>query len=367
MSFTYGFYNSVNGDRMYDASQFGSIFDGVINDGVYMSQGNHFAVNAGSGMNITVGTGRAWFNHTWCLNDSLYPLNISAADLIDPRIDAVVIEVNRDSNVRANSIKMVVGTPGETPRKPAMVHTEFVDQYPLAYVRVPAQATSITQANIENAVGTSATPFVTGVIQTMNIDTLIAQWQAQWQEYIVAREEAMDNWTDAEKAAFQSWEQDTKDEIDLWYQNQQNEFTQWYEEQTGGFETWSSTQMDIFENWSEEQQSAFETWFETIRGILDEDVAGHLQNEIDETFNAVEVDEPNDRLIFTRVDQVQVPVTLSGGHAIYDSEGTKMNKRKGLEFSNVFDVEDDPVNDRTVIGSPFTVVNGKVCIKYEVD
>lgn len=315
MSFTYGFYNSVNGDRMYDASQFGSIFDGVINDGVYMSQGNHFAVNAGSGMNITVGTGRAWFNHTWCLNDSLYPLNISAADLIDPRIDAVVIEVNRDSNVRANSIKMVVGTPGETPRKPAMVHTEFVDQYPLAYVRVPAQATSITQANIENAVGTSATPFVTGVIQTMNIDTLIAQWQAQWQEYIVAREEAMDSWTDAEKASFQSWEQDTKDEIDLWYQN---------------------------------QQTAFETWFEGIRGILDEDVAGHLQNEIDGTFTDVTNDEANDRLIFTRVDSTIVPVTISGGHKIENSSGTQMPKRKSLQFTNTT-VTDDATNDRLVV------------------
>ena len=35
MSFKYGFYNSVNGDRRYDAVDFGRIFDGVINDGVF--------------------------------------------------------------------------------------------------------------------------------------------------------------------------------------------------------------------------------------------------------------------------------------------------------------------------------------------
>ena len=43
---TYGFFNSKNNDRIYDATDFGSIFDGVINDGVYMGIGNHLAVTA---------------------------------------------------------------------------------------------------------------------------------------------------------------------------------------------------------------------------------------------------------------------------------------------------------------------------------
>ena len=45
MSLTYGFYNSVDHDRVYDATQFGSIFDGVINDGVFQNIGDLFAVS----------------------------------------------------------------------------------------------------------------------------------------------------------------------------------------------------------------------------------------------------------------------------------------------------------------------------------
>ena len=36
-----------------------------------------------------------------------------------------------------------------------------------------------------------------------------------------------------------------------------------------------------FDGWAEDQAEAFEDWFEEIRGQLDEDAAGHLQNEID--------------------------------------------------------------------------------------
>ena len=30
MAVTYGFYNSLNGDRKYDAKQFSSVFDGLL-------------------------------------------------------------------------------------------------------------------------------------------------------------------------------------------------------------------------------------------------------------------------------------------------------------------------------------------------
>ena len=36
MAFSYGFFDSRNGDRKYDATEFSSIFDGIIKDGVYM-------------------------------------------------------------------------------------------------------------------------------------------------------------------------------------------------------------------------------------------------------------------------------------------------------------------------------------------
>ena len=42
MAITSGFYNSVNGDRTYDADQFGSLFDGIIAPGVFPNVGDKF-------------------------------------------------------------------------------------------------------------------------------------------------------------------------------------------------------------------------------------------------------------------------------------------------------------------------------------
>lgn len=37
--FTFGFYDSLNGDRRYSTSQMSEIFDGIIQDGVYSNVG----------------------------------------------------------------------------------------------------------------------------------------------------------------------------------------------------------------------------------------------------------------------------------------------------------------------------------------
>ena len=46
MAVTYGFYDSTGGDRKYNALQMGSIFDGIIQDGVYANIGNAFQVRS---------------------------------------------------------------------------------------------------------------------------------------------------------------------------------------------------------------------------------------------------------------------------------------------------------------------------------
>lgn len=166
MSVTYGFYDSLNGDRKYNAKQISELFDGLIRDGVFMSIGDALVVSAGGGMNITVGTGRAWFNHTWTYNDALLILQVDQSEIALNRIDTVVLEVNSNINVRANTIKIVKGVPSSKPVATELVRNEFVNQYPLAYIYVPAGATEITAANITNTVGTSDCPFVTGIHET---------------------------------------------------------------------------------------------------------------------------------------------------------------------------------------------------------
>lgn len=183
MAFTCGFFNSQNGDRKYNAEQMASIFDGLIKDGVYDTVGDIFAVTPGTGMQVLVGSGRAWFDHTWNNNDAQYPLAIMAADVSLPRYDAVVLETNHSDTVRTNRLRVLTGTPASNPVKPTMASTANVKQHPLAYIKVTVGAKAITQSMIQVVVGTSECPFVTGIIDTAQIDALFQQWNGEFNEW----------------------------------------------------------------------------------------------------------------------------------------------------------------------------------------
>lgn len=184
MAFTFGFYNSLKGDRRYNAEQFGEIFDGILRDGIIPSIGQLFAVTtANNGMQINVGTGRAWFNHTWNKNDSIMVLTVPLSDVTRSRYDAVVLEVNANDEIRANSIKIVQGEPLVNPVKPTLVNTAKIHQYPLAYIKVEAGTEVIKASMIENMVGREPTVFATGVLEVAPIDTLWEQWRGEWNEW----------------------------------------------------------------------------------------------------------------------------------------------------------------------------------------
>ena len=183
MAFTCGFFNSENGDRKYNAEQMSAIFDGIIADGVFTTIGDHMAVSAGTGMQVLVGTGKAWFDHTWNVNDAAYPLAIAASDVTLSRIDAIVLETNPSDSGRLNKLRVVQGTVASSPVKPILTNSEKVHQHPLAWVTVKPGVTQIAASAIENAVGTSACPFVTGIIATTAIDDLFNQWNGEFDEW----------------------------------------------------------------------------------------------------------------------------------------------------------------------------------------
>lgn len=191
MAFSYGFYNSLNGDRKYDSEDLSRMFDGIIYDGVIGAVGDTFAVKAGTGNTVNVSSGRAWFNHTWTYNDAPMPISCGSAAVLLDRYDAIVLEVNAASDVRKNSIKVVTGTEASNPAKPAMENTEFVHQYPLAYILRKAGSSSISQSNIENAVGTEACPICTGVLKSLNVEQMMAQWEAQFDEWFQSAKDTL--------------------------------------------------------------------------------------------------------------------------------------------------------------------------------
>ena len=252
MAFSFGFYNAINNDRMYNALHMARIFDGIIKDGIYMHIGGQFIIKASPEENtILVSSGRAWFNHTWNYNDAELPLIGDPPELILDRIDAVVLDIQSGDDFRTNELRWVMGEPATNPARPNLIQDDenLHWQYPLAYIKRKALETIIHQEDITNMVGSSESPFVTGVLETMDIGPLLLQWQDQWAQFVKNYEETALNWTNEQKEDFVKF------------------YTE-FKQQLKEFET--------------ESEREFTNWFERIREILNDSVAGNLLNLIDD-------------------------------------------------------------------------------------
>lgn len=286
MSFASGFFNSVDHDRLYDATDISRLFDGLIRDGIFASIGDCMVVKQSNQMNVTVGTGRAWFNHTWSYNDALYPVTIPPSEILMDRIDAIVLEINSVEAVRANSIKLIKGTPSSTPTKPALTNTKEVHQYPLAYVKVGKEVTSIRQADIENCVGTSACPFVTGILEVISIEQLIPQWKDILNRFVEENTANFNTWMNGEKQNYQAWLTAAKKEITDWEATSKSDYQKWYDSIKNGYDQWFATikaaydaNWSTFQQWEKASQAEFDKWFENMKNKLEGDLGAKLTME----------------------------------------------------------------------------------------
>lgn len=255
MSVSSGFFNSLNGDRKYNAAQMSAIFDGLIIDGVFASIGTAFAVKAAGGLTVNVGIGKAWFDHTWTVNDSILPMTAPEAEVLLDRIDAVVLEVNGMESVRENTIKFVKGNPSSAPSRPTLTNEGNVHQYPLCYIYRKYGTAVINQADITPMVGTESTPFVTGILQTISLDELLGKWQDELDRFTDARSQEVDDWIAQEESDFTAWFNKMKADLQ--------------QEQT------------VLDQWIASEQADFLAWYNQMKDQLGGDVAGNLQLEID--------------------------------------------------------------------------------------
>lgn len=255
MSVSSGFFDSLNGDRKYNAAQMSAIFDGLIIDGVFASIGTAFAVKAASGLTVNVGVGKAWFDHTWTVNDSILPMTAPEAEVLLDRIDAVVLEVNGMESVRENTIKFVKGNPSSAPSRPTLTNEGNVHQYPLCYIYRKYGTAVINQADITPMVGTESTPFVTGILQTVSLDELLGKWQDE-----------LDRFTDARSQ-----------EVDDWIAQEESDFTTWFDKMKADLQQ----EQTVLDQWIASEQADFLSWYNQMKDQLSGDVAGNLQLEID--------------------------------------------------------------------------------------
>lgn len=145
MSITYGFFDSVDGDRKYTAADIGRYLHGIVSSGVYADSTTSLQVLAVTDMQVEVQEGRAMLDYHYMENDEPLVLTLSAGGTQD-RIDAIVARL--DLNNRLCEIAVKEGTPAAAPVAPSMARTDVKKEYMLAAVYVAKLATAITQENI---------------------------------------------------------------------------------------------------------------------------------------------------------------------------------------------------------------------------
>jgi hypothetical protein len=199
MAITSGFFDSVNGDRTYDADQMSNYFDGLVSDGVYESVGERFLVSsANNGMNINVGSGRAIIQSRWVKNDATEVLTLDPSDVQLNRIDAIVLRL--DTSARSIDLVVKKGTAvNGTPTMPEIKRTESVYELYLASVYIAkgaTQPTSITDLRPSSYCG-----WVTGVVQQVDTSDLFEQFNTaywalynQFRLYMLQTQKAFDEW-----------------------------------------------------------------------------------------------------------------------------------------------------------------------------
>lgn len=200
MSITYGFFNSINGDRTYDADQMSKYFEGLVSDGVYESVGGALQVKAaGDGMAVQVMTGRALISCKWLSNDAVLTLDISPAHAVLNRYTAVVLRL--DIVNRLMTITTKDGDAATSPIMPSMQKDSSIIELCLAYIYVGAGYVSISQSDITDMRASELCGWVTGLVEQVDTSQLFLQYQAAYENMLAQ----MESWKTQMQTAFDDW------------------------------------------------------------------------------------------------------------------------------------------------------------------
>ncbi|MFR1801088.1 MAG: hypothetical protein ACLSWS_03445 [Faecalispora jeddahensis] len=137
-------FNSVSGDREYDAEDFAAYFADMISSGV-SANGDNLGVTPAGGLNLSVGPGKAMIQGHQYRNTATLQFTVPAGNS-NPRIDRVVARL--DVAARRPLLAVVSGTPSSTPTPPALTRNNDYYEIGLAEIYVAASAIEISAANI---------------------------------------------------------------------------------------------------------------------------------------------------------------------------------------------------------------------------
>lgn len=169
MAVVSGFFNSVSGDRKYNADHFGRFFDGLICDGVYVNypekraNGTYtpanergFYVSPGDGVSVNIAPGRCFFDHCWMYNDSTEVVDLNSvkpSNALSKKLVAIFIDVDTSQEGRQITFTTVAGNEVANDDQhvadpPTPINTATHTQYPIALIAMNGTVTAINDTNI---------------------------------------------------------------------------------------------------------------------------------------------------------------------------------------------------------------------------
>ena len=245
-------------DRAVTSEVLRQIYKRYFTNGVFgISDSTCFQVSvATGGARVSIAPGACQIQGATGYEENAVTLEITPNSSNLPRIDTVVARLNDNSDYRSIYFDILEGTPAVTPTAPALTQSDSVWELGLCNIARAANSSVITNSNITDTRADSARCGYVTAIQQLDTASLYQQFRAYIQEV-----------------------RDALDAADATYnETAQNYLTTL--ETTGDAKLADITQ--AFNAYAAVTEEEFNNWFASIRDILDEDVAGHLQNEIDE-------------------------------------------------------------------------------------
>lgn len=192
-----GYYNSLNGDRKYNAETMSSYFAGLYTRGVLQNFKNKFVVKADEGLKVIVPTGKAYFQDgKWIENTADIVFTLDPADVMLNRIDSIVLVNNKKQEMRKPDIVLKKGTPATNPIAPGISEADKdIEEMLICNISIPKLTETITQANIENTIPNSdVCGYVTGLIEQVDTSDLYLQYETAYKEFQTESKKEFDEW-----------------------------------------------------------------------------------------------------------------------------------------------------------------------------
>lgn len=188
MAQKYGFFNSVNNDRVYDASDVAGFLSKFFTNGIF---NNSLAVSSNDNMTVSVATGNANINGYGYENTETLTLDIDEADSELDRIDSIIVRL--DLTNRQITTMVLTGLTATTPTQPTITRSGNIYDLRLANISIPAGTTRITTDMITDTRFGSDCGNVTQAVLELDTSEIFAQYEAWFTEWFANLEDQLDD------------------------------------------------------------------------------------------------------------------------------------------------------------------------------